>query len=214
MSNHVSPTLHAEAFNCTRCRVFAKQDWYYLTGASQPSGYGRQYENREFTLSKCNSCGEPTIWHGDSMIYPLHSTAELPNEDLPTDIHADFEEARLIANLSPRGAAALLRLAVQKLCRHLGESGGNINSDIASLVSKGLPAKVQEALDSVRVIGNEAVHPGILDLKDDRQTAEMLFRLVNFIAHKMITEPHEIAEIYGKLPPDKLAGIAKRDGKK
>jgi Domain of unknown function (DUF4145) len=214
MSNHISPTLQAEAFNCTRCRVFAKQDWYYLTGASQPSGYGKQYAHKEFTLSKCNSCGEPTIWHGDSIIYPLHSTAELPNEDLPTDIHADFEEARLIANLSPRGAAALLRLAVQKLCRHLGESGDNINSDIASLVSKGLPTKVQEALDSVRVIGNEAVHPGTLDLKDDRQTADMLFRLVNFIAHKTITEPREIAEIYGKLPPDKLAGIAKRDGKK
>jgi hypothetical protein len=193
--------------------VFAKQDWYYLVGASEPSGYGRQYQNEAFVLSKCNNCGEPTIWHGDSMIYPLNSIAQPPNADLPADVLADFEEARVIANLSPRGAAALLRLGIQKLCATLGASGSNINSDIAFLVANGLPAKVQEALDSVRVIGNESVHPGVLDLKDDRQTVNMLFRLVNFIAQKMITEPREIAEIYGALPPDKLAAIIKRDSK-
>ena len=210
----MSPKLQAEAFNCPRCDVFAKQDWFYLVGASQPTGFGTEYQNKEFVLSKCNSCGEPTIWHGASMIYPLHATAEKASIDLPKEIQEDFEEARLISNFSPRGAAALLRLALQKLCAHLGQSGTNINSDIAALVTKGLPVKVQQALDSVRVIGNEAVHPGTLDLKDDQETVNKLFRLVNFVAHKMITEPREIDEIYGNLPPDKLAGIAKRDGAK
>jgi Domain of unknown function (DUF4145) len=214
MSNHIPPALHAEAFSCARCKVFAKQDWFYLVGASQPTGFGTQYQNKEFTLSRCNSCGEPTIWHGESMIYPLHSTAEQPSDDLPADVMADFEEARLVANFSPRGAAALLRLALQKLCVHLGESGTNINADIASLVAKGLPVRVQQALDSVRVIGNESVHPGTLDLKDDQETVLKLFRLVNFVAHKLITEPKDIDELYGSLPPDKLAGIAKRDGSK
>ena len=214
MTNHVPPKLDAPAFNCPRCEIFAKQDWFYLVAASDRSGFGRQYENQEFSLSNCSSCGEPTIWHGQSMIYPLHASAEHPNDDLPGDVRADFEEARNIANLSPRGAAALLRLALQKLCVHLGEPGNNINSDIASLVAKGLPPRVQQALDSVRVIGNEAVHPGTLDLKDDQETANKLFRLVNFVASKMITEPREIDEIYGSLPADKLAGIAKRDGQK
>ena len=73
--------------------------------------------------------------------------------------------------------------------------------------------KVQEALDSVRVIGNDAVHPGTIDLNDDRDTSNQLFRLVNFIAHKMITEPREIDEIYNNLPADKLKGIQDRDAK-
>lgn len=214
VSNHVSPALSLQAFNCSRCKVFAKQDWFYLTGASNQSGLGAQYRNEEFVLSNCNSCGELTMWHGASMIYPLCATAELPSEDLPENIQTDFEEARRIANLSPRGAAALLRLALQKLCIHLGEPGKNINSDVASLVAKGLPPKVQQALDSVRVIGNEAVHPGTLDLKDDQETVQKLFRLINFIANKMITEPREIDEIYDGLPADKLAGIAKRDSSK
>ena len=212
-TKYIPPARLAKAFNCTRCHVFAKQDWYYLTGANQRDGYGMQYENKEFVLSKCESCGEPTIWHDETIIYPVHSVAEPPNPDLPESIRADFEEARIIANFSPRGAAALLRLAIQKLCAHLGQSGKNINADIAALVTSGLPAKVQQALDAVRVIGNDAVHPGSIDLRDDRETVNKLFRLVNFIAYKMITEPREVDEIYNGLPPDKLAGIAKRDGK-
>jgi hypothetical protein len=38
-----------------------------------------------------------------------------------------------------------------------------------------------------------------------------LFRLVNFIAQKLITEPKEIAELYGALPADKRTAIQKRD---
>lgn len=210
---HVPPTLKAAAFNCPRCGVYAKQDWYYMSGSTAKDGFGGLYQNKEFLVSRCEGCNEPTIWHGGAMIYPLHSSVEAPNPDLPQEIQDDYEEARLIANFSPRGAAALLRLAVQKLCQHLGEPGKNINTDVASLVSKGLPPKVQEALDSVRVIGNEAVHPGSIDLRDDRDTVLKLFKLVNFIAAKMITEPKEIADLYSGLPADKLAGIAKRDGR-
>ena len=61
---------------------------------------------------------------------------------------------------------------------HLNESGKNLNYDIGNLVKKGVPEHVQKALDSLRVIGNNAVHPGELDLKDDVETAILLFRLI------------------------------------
>ncbi len=147
------------------------------------------------------------------MIYPGAATAPLPNPDLPEEIQADFTEARAIANQSPRGAAALLRLAIQKLCQHLGQPGKDINSDIKALVAAGLSPGVQKALDTVRVIGNEAVHPGTIDLRDDPETATSLFQLVNFIAEKTITDPKKLDELYARLPAAKLAGIEARDGK-
>jgi hypothetical protein len=114
-----------------------------------------------------------------------------------------------------RGAAALLRLAIQKLCVHFGETGKNINDDIASLVQKGLPESIQKALDSVRVIGNEAVHPGRIDLKDDSTTAAGLFRLVNIIVEQTISNQKHIDEFFEKkLPEANRKAIRKRDGKK
>jgi hypothetical protein len=146
------------------------------------------------------------------MIYPNVVAAPFPNSDLPDDIKVDFEEARQISNLSPKGAAALLRLVIQKICIHLGEPGKDLNKDIGSLVKKGLSEKIQKALDIVRVIGNGFVHPGQIDLNDTPETTAKLFELVNFIADKMITEPKKIDGLYNELPDSKKEAIQKRDG--
>jgi hypothetical protein len=137
----------------------------------------------------------------------------LPNQDLPQDIRDDYYEARDILNRSPRGSAALLRLAIQKLCKELGEKGKNINDDIAELVKKGLPLKIQQALDYVRVAGNSAVHPGQIDLKDDKETAINLFNLINLIADVMITQPKEVDKLFNTLPQGQKDAISKRDNK-
>ncbi len=149
------------------------------------------------------------------MIHPLTGTVPNPNADMPPNVSTDYVEARNIVNLSPRGAAALLRLALQKLCIHLGEKGKNINEDIKNLVQKGLPATMQQALDSVRVVGNNAVHPGQIDLTDDVDTAYKLFGFLNIICEMLITQPNKIAEFYQLNVPEHLRNeIAIRDGKK
>jgi hypothetical protein len=147
------------------------------------------------------------------MIFPSSGSAPLPNPDLPEDITKDYEEARTILTSSPRGAAALLRLSIQKLCKHLGEKGENINEDIKNLVAKGLNPKIQKSLDIVRVIGNDAVHPGKIDLSDDVDTATKLFILVNLITEVMITQPKEVDNLFDSLPEDKKKGIEQRDKK-
>lgn len=146
------------------------------------------------------------------MVFPAAVTSPPPNSDISEDIKNDYEEARLILGNSPRGAAALLRLVIQKLCTQLGESGKNINDDIASLVKKGLPVKIQQALDIVRVVGNNSVHPGQINLKDDTETANRLFGLVNLIADVMISQPKHVEELYDNVVPQtQKDAIAKRD---
>ena len=165
-------------------------------------------------ISKCFNCDEVAIWLCDRLMHPQRGDAPPANPDLPAEIRRDYEEASAILELSPRGAAALIRLAIQKLCRELGKPGKNANEDIGALVSDGLNPKIQQALDYVRVVGNNAVHPGQIDLSDDRATAATLLRLLNVIAEKMITEPKHINQIYGDLPEGALKAIERRDGEK
>lgn len=164
-------------------------------------------------VSLCYTCGQTAIWLHDRLIHPSKMTGPAPNPDLSEDVLHDFEEARKILDLSPRGAASLLRLAIQKICIELKAKGNDINQQIASLVAKGLPMEVQQALDTVRVIGNEAVHPGQLDLRDDRDTATKLFDLVNFIAEDRISRPKQINALYGMIPEGKRKAIDVRNAK-
>lgn len=203
------PAYQETAFNCPFCNAYANQTWVRVLYLS--SGAYKNLINVDACF--CNHCKRHSLWYEERMIYPDFQGVVPPNEDLGQKIKDDYLEAASIIQKSPRGAAALLRLTIQRLCKQLGEKGKNINTDIGNLVKKGLPIKVQESLDALRVIGNEAVHPGQLDLKDDTQTATALFKLVNFIAEKMITEPKEIDAIYNKIPDSKKKQIKKRDKK-
>ena len=150
-------------------------------------------------------------------LYPLaDSDISQPNEHMPLDVRQEYEEARKVFPISAKSSAALLRLAIQRICIHLGEKGRHLDTDIASLVKKGLPKHIQKALDIVRVIGNEAVHPGAIDITDKPETARSLFVLVNEIVENQINKQDikaEIDDAYKKLPKSKLKHIEKRDKK-
>jgi hypothetical protein len=162
-------------------------------------------------VSKCDNCNEFCIWVRDKIAWPKTRINIEPNSDLSPEIRSLFNEAREIATASPKGAAALLRLCVQHLCKDLGETGKNIDSDIANLVAKGLNPMIQQALDIVRVIGNESVHPGEIDLNDNPEISIKLFHLINLIADQMITQPKNVQDLFQSLPKNKIEGIEQRN---
>ena len=54
-------------------------------------------------------------------------------KDRMKDVREDYDEASTIIDLSPRGAAALLRLAIQKLCARVGGTEGTSTTTSRSL---------------------------------------------------------------------------------
>jgi hypothetical protein len=165
-------------------------------------------------VSICVSCDEPAIWVDKNIVYPAIGQVDDPNKDLSEEIAKIYLEAASIVKSSPRGAAALLRLALQKLLIQIGKVGKNINNDIKELVSEGLSPKIQKALDLLRVVGNNAVHPGQIDIEDNSEVAIKLFHVLNLIAYEMITRPKEIDDLYDDLVPDETkVHISNRDGK-
>ncbi len=198
------PKFHESSFNCPNCLAYAHQMW------SQALTSGHRAIDDLF-VSYCSNCTHYAVWKEEEIISPFSTSVEPPNTDLGEDIKKDYIEASSILPHSPRGAAALLRLAIQKICNELGDSKKDINENIKTLVAEGLPSRVQKALDIVRVTGNDAVHPGQIDLRDKPEIALQLFKLVNIIAEKLITEPKEIDDIFEALPESKKDQIKQRD---
>ena len=148
------------------------------------------------------------------MIYPLVGSAPPPNPDLPEESARCYTEASEILGISPRGAAALARLALEELFKHLERPGRGLNAQIKALVEEGIDPRLQQMLDIVRVVGNNAVHPGQIDLKDNREIAHTLLSLVNIIAENLITIPNQISDLYETAVPESArASIARRDGR-
>lgn len=204
---YVTPKLGLNAFHCPRCRVYAAQTTKYLFVDNRGHVYN------PITITECFNCREDAIWLHGRIVYPEYAGVVPPNPDLSDEIKADYAEAAAILQRSPRGAAALLRLCIEKLCKQLGLTGRVIDDDIAELVRQGLPEEIQMALDTVRVIGNKAVHPGELDLNDDPTIAITLFGLVNIIADDRISRKKRIAAAYSTLPEVERDKIDKRNKK-
>lgn len=210
--NSVAPEFGAKAFNCPRCGAYAKQNWKAHSVFSCCCGITEPITNTEwFHFSTCECCDKSSVWHNRQLIHPQLILVEPPNPDLENEIISDYNEAAAILQQSPRGASAILRLAAQKICKQLGEDGKNLNSNIASLVKKGLSPDIQKSLDILRVIGNNAVHPGEISVDDTPEIALALFRIINKIADTMITDKKEIDAIYNSLPDKQKESIKRRD---
>lgn len=201
------PSYRESAFNCPHCMAYASMGWSNLWA----NDIGK---NVAMHVARCSHCLNDSFWDVKSqrMISPAMLTSPIAHIDLPDDCRGDYNEARQISAFSPRSAAALLRLCIQKLCIHLGGKGRKIDDDIGVLVKTGLPVQIQQALDVVRVVGNNAVHPGEISIEDNPQLVQSLFGLVNMIVENQITQPKKVAEMFAALPAGAQEAIVRRDG--
>jgi hypothetical protein len=63
-------------------------------------------------------------------------------------------------------------------------------------------------------VGNNAVHPGEIDLTATPATALAIFELINFIVEDRISKPRQVQALFDALPDGALKAIEKRDAPK
>ena len=226
----VSPATNLSAFNCPHCHAYAKQEWMRVIGQTlshkslvdflqverHPETVQRMSsqlsQQLRFYASKCSNCDETAYWLDESLVWPRKTSAPPANSDMPDPVHEIYDEAAAIMADSPRAAAAMLRLAVEMLCNNLMGKDGNLADYINKWVAEGLDKRIEKALDTVRVVGNLAIHGGKINVEDDLATVEMLFWLINYIVEKKISEPNRIDEFFDRnVPPDEQKKSARRN---
>ena len=165
------------------------------------------YPVHRLDISKCDSCNDVCIWINDKLSYPNSGSMPSPNSDMPPRVRSLYDEAASVFYGSPRSSAALLRLALEELLIELEVKGKDINARIDTLQTDGLPKSLIKVMHSLRIIGNESVHPGVISVDDDPKMAEAMFRLLNEIIEQLITRPREREELWDMLPVNKTKPV-------
>ena len=214
MTETTTPMFESDSFRCPHCGVHAHQEWEYIESENLEYWTPLQnshlkFDGKDVLFSLCARCHNPALWVSGKMVFPNTGAYPPASADMPKAVIEIYDEAGRIANLSPRAACALLRLSLEMLLKQLGERD-SINDAIANLVTKGLPLEIQQAMDTLRVAGNQAVHFGKISFDGDTDV-EGLFGLLNAIVYDHITLPRERKEMYNKLPQGAKKQIAKRD---
>ena len=201
-----------KAFNCPHCGTNTKHKWYYLAkGGITEKGFNYYVGFvPDLNFGLCSHCNNFTLWLNEKLIFPALSLAPKPTEDMPISVKKTFLEASKIVESSPKAASALLRLSIQKLIKHLGEKSRNLETSVSNLIEKGLSNKFYDALLAVRILGKKAVKPGVINSKDDINTAIALFILVNMLVESTISQQRKVNQLYTSLPKPKPVKRKKR----
>ncbi|HFR4183370.1 TPA: DUF4145 domain-containing protein [Bacillus cereus] len=209
------PKCDEKVFTCPHCKSKTKHHWttiekhpgaYRLVFSSYvPESTGpkakpyiiteeNKKKHMKLKVSVCDICEQVTLWYAEKMLFPSAYNVEDPNADMPEEVKVLYNEAREIINLSPKSSCALLRLALEKLLVHLGCSKNKkIVENIRAMKEQGkIDEYVHAALESVRIIGNKAVHPGKIDIDDQPKYAYTLFGLLNYVVDELISRPARI----------------------
>lgn len=176
--------------------------------------YGPQYVILRATVCPHPDCREYTLRasvHDQKLVYNEYRPAEAKQDwalvpparmkvfpsYVPEVILADYREACLIRDLSPKASATLARRCLQGLIRDFwGVSKSRLVDEIAALKDK-VDAVTWQAIDAVRSIGNVGAHMErdinlIVDV--DPQEAQLLIELIETLITEWYVGRHERQE--------------------
>ena len=171
----------------------------------------------QFVTRICSECAHntyfevinPRVIKGEeykpqaTQIYPRTSTIEwFPNEDMSEEEKQLFNEAKDIFDISPKAADALLRSVIERILRDKYPEYSR--SCLGTILGKD---EVKNELDSeliglcntCKLIGNDATHSSLIIYEDEsKDQVELLFKLINAIAYKLLSQPREYKELLDK----------------
>ena len=109
MSDDV-PNEGVDSFKCPHCLIVSQQNWQSIVYS-----FAGKSNDMIGSVGRCSNCTNYTVWVDEDMVFPKASSAPHPHEEMPDGVERDYVEARLVLDDSPRAAAALLRLSIQRL---------------------------------------------------------------------------------------------------
>jgi len=102
---------------------------------------------------------------------------------MPEEVKDLYLEASSIAEKSPAAAAALLRIALEKLCEYQGAKSESLRENIEEIYKdENIHEELMNAMDAVNI--SDTSSPDTINLDDNEEVVTNLARLLNDITEK------------------------------
>ncbi|SDP09844.1 protein of unknown function [Nakamurella panacisegetis] len=204
------PHPAVSAFTCPHCRTRSQQ---ILLGPVRGS-LGRTYNDNDipnWLATKCFTCHNVALFHGPTLRFPAARVGPTPTQDMPANIKAIYEEAQEVAAVSPRSAAALLRVALETMVNELVSGSEKLFQKIGKLRALGVDQEIIDYMDLIRGFGNDGAHAGEVNLEDDPKTVADLFEILQIIVADAITRKKKKQALLGRFSQGWHQGREERD---
>jgi hypothetical protein len=183
-------------------RDYLTTSTFLETRPSKPNFEGSEEAHDFIIVSSCHNCGNISIWLRDKLIHPKVLYGPPASQYMPEAVASFYNEARSVYDSSKIGTIALLRLAIETLCKILltdSTSSDMLGTLIARMKKENkVPENILRLLDGYRAMGNSGVHAGYYYAEDIGIDPDRLFNTINRIVDKTI----------GELEDDKLFDVA------
>ena len=206
----MTPELLKPNFQCFHCTITTQHQWRALESKdilgimhyTDLEGLGN------FKISICYNCEGIAMWHNDKTIFPNTSHQPSAHTEMPEQIKLIYEEAAIISRLSPRASCALMRHALEELVKNIGYKDRLFDS-IGQMYEEGLiDDAIKDALDIVRLTGNDSLHSNQIDMSD-QTNVDYMFILINEIVESLIALPKRRKGMLEKFGENRLDSIKK-----
>ncbi|WP_105567115.1 DUF4145 domain-containing protein [Microbacterium halophytorum] len=229
---HVAANLGSStgAFLCPRCNKHSSFQRAPLkvstTGGPRGSKLTHFQDDHEFGIGTvglvseelavqwfaavCMWCRRSSVWRDDELIYPVPSADIHPHPDMPESAASLFRESAAVLSTSPRAAVALARASLETFLKHQypDVKRKDLNQRVGLLHGQ-VRNPVWQTLTALRVVGNDALHDGIIAIDVDGTdvgTIRSLLQAVNLLVEELITQPAAAQHLYDQLPEAKRVG--------
>jgi hypothetical protein len=197
-----SPAPGRDSYVCPNCHAYAQQHHGRLSSSNYLEGW---------SAARCQRCKGWALFRGDALIWPPALGGPAVHPDAPHIVATIYAEAQAVAPASPRSAAALMRLALEQLVNDLEPGDDSLHDKTGRLRARGLDQLVVDAMDVLRVFGNNGAHIGEIDLADDRGTVDSLFQILNMVVEHVITRRKAVETLSARFTPGQKTAIEQRN---
>ena len=150
-----------------------------------PAWWGIGREAAGLRLSFCAECGRYAVWRETELLWPQLPERPAALRAMPATVRADFDEARAVfdAPRVPRPRCCAWRCAA--CAASWACPAGASTPTLRRCCVPACPSRSRRAC-ARRAAGADAVPPGVLDERDGREVALVLFTALNRIVDRLI----------------------------